>query len=114
MLFLMLVKASRAGKQPSEALEEAMAVYNRELVAAGVRVMAKWLHPDSEGLRVSFPQPGKPPVVTRGPFASDDVVAGFFLLEVRSKEEATAWALRAPDPLGFGEGRYELRQVTEG
>lgn len=113
MLFMMLVKASRAGNHPSEALEEAMDNYNADLVAAGVRVMAKGLHPDSEGIRISFPKPGEKPVVTEGPFASDDVVAGFFLIDVKSREEAMEWAMRAPDPMGHGEGQVELRQVFE-
>jgi hypothetical protein len=111
MLFMMLVKGSKAEHQPDAALEEAMDRYNEELVAAGVRIMAKGLHPDSEGIRVSYPRPGEAPVVTHGPFGSDDPVAGFFLIDVKSKEEAVAWAVRVPDPIGHGEGQVELRQV---
>lgn len=111
MLFMMLVKGSKVGNQPDASLEEAMDKYNEELVAAGVRVMAKGLHPDSEGIRVSYPKPGEAPVVTEGPFGSNDPVAGFFLIDVKSREEAVAWAVKAPDPIGHGEGQIELRQV---
>lgn len=113
MLFILLVKASKTGNRPSAALEEAMSKYNDDLVAAGVRVMAKGLHPDSEGMRISFPRPGEKPVVTEGPFASDDLVAGFILIDVKSREEAVKWAMRMPDPMGCGEGQIELRQLYE-
>ncbi|MFD2329473.1 YciI family protein [Cohnella sp. GCM10020058] len=117
MLFMLIVKASHnseAGKLPSAELREAMSKYNDELTNAGVRVMAKGLHPSSNGLRISFPKPGEEPVVTEGPFAaSPDLVAGFFLIDVQSKEEAVHWAKRMPDPQGHGEGQIELRQVFE-
>ncbi|MNV91593.1 YCII-related domain protein [compost metagenome] len=75
--------------------------------------MAKGLHPSSNGMRISFPEGGAP-VVMEGPFgATEDVVAGFILIEVKSKEEAVRWAMRMPDPQGFGEGQIELRQVFE-
>lgn len=117
MLFMLIVKASHnseAGKLPSAQLREAMSRYNEELIEAGVRIMAKGLHPSSNGLRISFPKPGEEPVVTEGPFAaSPDLVAGFFLIDVKSKEEAVRWAKRMPDPQGHGEGQIELRQVFE-
>ncbi len=117
MLFMLIVKASansEAGQLPSPELREAMTRYNEELVKAGVRVMAKGLHPSSNGMRISFPEPGGAPVVMEGPFgATEDVVAGFILIEVKSKEEAVRWAMRMPDPQGFGEGQIELRQVFE-
>ncbi|MEK0313334.1 YciI family protein [Cohnella sp. 56] len=115
MLFMLIVKASKnseAGNLPSPALMDAMSKYNEELAAAGVRVLAKGLHPSSNGIRISFPNPGEEPVVTEGPFTeSNDLVAGFILIEVKSREEAIAWAMRMPDPQGYGEGRIELRQV---
>ncbi|PFA69730.1 hypothetical protein CN378_02880 [Bacillus sp. AFS015802] len=116
MLFMMIVKASRnseAGNLPSPELMEAMTKYNEDLVEAGVRVMAKGLHPSSNGIRVSYPEPGGEPVVTEGPFEVEELVAGFFLIDVKSREEAIEWAMRVPDPQGYGEGQVELRQVFE-
>lgn len=117
MLFMMIVKASKnseAGNLPSPELMEAMTKYNEELVKAGVRVMAKGLHPSSNGIRLSYPEAEGKPVVTEGPFTdSNDLVAGFFLIDVKSREEAIQWAMRMPDPQGHGEGQVELRQVFE-
>lgn len=117
MLFMILVKASKnseAGKLPSESLRNAMSKYNEALLESGVRVMAKGLHPSSEGIRISYPVAGDEPVVTKGPFENtNEVVAGFFLIDVKSKEEAVEWAMKVPDPQGFGEGQVELRQVFE-
>ncbi len=91
---------------------EAMTKFNEDLVKAGVRVMAKGLHPSSNGIRLSFPIPGEKPVVSEGPFTeSQDLIAGFILIEVESKEEAVEWAMQMPDPQGYGEGQIELRQV---
>ena len=115
MLFMLIVKASKnseEGNLPEQELREAMDKYNEELLQAGVRVMAKGLHPSSNGLRISYPKPGEEPIVTHGPFAeSTDIVAGFILIDVNSKEEAIDWAMRMPDPQGHGEGQIELRQV---
>ncbi|SFB04721.1 Uncharacterized conserved protein [Cohnella sp. OV330] len=117
MLFMLIVKASRnseAGGLPSAGLREAMSRYNEELIKAGVRIMAKGLHPSSNGMRLLFPHPGGQPLVTEGPFSEpEDVIAGFILIDVKSKEEAVEWAMRMPDPQGDGEGRIELRQVFE-
>ncbi|HET7627678.1 MAG TPA: YciI family protein [Bacillales bacterium] len=117
MLFMLVVKASKhseAGEMPSLELQEAMDQYNEELMEAGVRVMAKGLHPSSNGLRISYPKPGEEPVVTEGPFSpTNELIAGFFLLEVKSREEAIDWAMRCPDPMGRGEGQVELRQVFD-
>lgn len=115
MLFMMIVKAtknSEAGKLPSPELIEAMTKYNEELVKAGVRVAAKGLHPSSNGIRLSFPKAGDKPVVTDGPFKeTKELIAGFILIDVESREEALDWAMRMPDPQGHGEGQIELRQV---
>lgn len=117
MLFMLIVKASRnseAGNLPDPELIEAMTKFNKELVRAGVRVMAKGLHPSSNGMRISFPRPGEEPVVEDGPFwEPQDLIAGFILIDVRSREEAIEWAMRMPDPQGYGEGQIELRQVFE-
>ena len=115
MLFMLIVKASKnseTGNRPNSKLNDAMTKYNEELVKEGVRVMAKGLHPSSEGIRISYLKEGEKPVVTEGPFTeTKDVIAGFILIEVNSKEEAVKWALKMPDPQGFGEGQIELRQV---
>ena len=114
MLFMLIVKASQnseGANLPDPELMEAMDKYNKELVKAGVRVMAKGLHPSSNGLRITFPKSGEK-VVTEGPFTeSKDLVAGFILIDVESREEAVEWAMRMPDPQGHGEGQIELRQV---
>lgn len=116
-MYMLIVKASKnseAGKLPSAELIEAMTKYNEELVKAGVRVAAKGLHPSSNGIRFSFPKPGEKPVVTDGPFTeSKEIIAGFILIDVKSREEAIEWAMRMPDPQGDGEGQIELRQVFE-
>ena len=117
MLFMVIVKASKnseAGNLPGEELREAMSSYNEELEKAGVRVMAKGLHPSSNGMRISYPEPGGKPVVTEGPFSeTNELIAGFILIDVKSREEAIEWAMRMPDPQGHGEGQIELRQVFE-
>ncbi|WP_082232798.1 YciI family protein [Halobacillus massiliensis] len=117
MLFMLIVKASKnseAGNLPSQELREAMSRYNEELVNAGVRVAAKGLHPSLNGIRLSFPNPGEKPVITDGPFTeSKELIAGFILIDVKSREEAIEWAMRMPDPQGHGEGQIEVRQVFE-
>jgi len=117
MLFMLIVKASlnsENANRPKPGLEEAMDRYNEALVEAKVRVMAKGLHPSSEGIRLSYPQHNGKPVITEGPFPNpQDIIAGFFLIDVKSKEEALEWAMKLPDPQGDGEGHAELRQVFE-
>lgn len=115
MLFMLIVKASKnseGGNLPSPELMEAMDKYNEELDKAGVRVMAKGLHPSTNGIRISFPKTGENPVVTDGPFPeTKELIAGFILIDVNTREEAIEWAMRMPDPQGQGEGQIELRQV---
>ncbi len=117
MLFMLIVKASKnseAGKLPSTELMKEMDKYNEDLVEAGVKVMAKGLYPSLNGLRISYLKPGEKPVVTEGPFSdTKELIAGFFLIDVKSRDEAVEWAMRAPDPQGYGEGQIELRQVFE-
>lgn len=115
MLFVLIVKASKnseEGNAPNFELMDAMKKYNEDIVRAGIRVMAKGLHPSSEGIRISYLEEGKKPVITEGPFIEyKDIIAGFILIEVNSKEEAIKWAMKMPDPQGFGQGQIELRQV---
>lgn len=117
MRFMLIVKATRDSEAgtvaPSQELIDAMHAYNEEMVKAGVLVDGGGLHPSSTGMRISFPGGGKPKVVTDGPFAeTKELIAGYWLLEVKSREEAVEWAMRAPDPHGGGgEGQIELRQL---
>lgn len=115
MLYMLVVygsKTSDARKSPQEGLMQAMDDYNDALVEAGVRVMAKGLHPTSEAIRYAFKKPGEKPEVTHGPFEdSPNHISGFILIDVNSKEEAVSWASKMPDPIGYGEGLIELRQV---
>ena len=112
MRFMILVKAtknSEAGVMPSQELLAAMGKYNEELVKAGVMLAGEGLHPSSKGARVKF-QGGKT-TVTDGPFAeAKELVAGFWLWQVKSKEEAIEWLKRAPFD---GGAEIELRQVFD-
>ena len=115
MLFMLIVKASKnseGANLPNPKLMDQMTQFNKDLIKAGVRVMAKGLHPSSNGLRISYLEEGEKPIVTEGPFPDTrELIAGFILIDVKSKEEAVEWALKMPDPQGFGEGQIELRQV---
>jgi hypothetical protein len=117
MKFMMIVKAtsdSEAGAPPSPELLDAMLRYNEELARAGVLLAAEGLQPSAGGIRISYPEPGGKPKVADGPFAeSKEIIAGFTLIEVKSREEAIEWAMRMPDPHGGGQGQIELRQVFE-
>lgn len=113
MRFMVIVKANQdteAGVMPSEQLLAAMGKYNEELVKAGVMLAGEGLHPSSKGVRVAFGADGKRTVVD-GPFAeTKELIAGFWLWQVRSREEAIEWIKRAP----FEDGEViEIRQVFE-
>ena len=114
MRFMIIVKAdakSEAGEMPSERLLTEMGKYNEELVKAGVLLAGEGLHPSSKGARVRFS--GTKRTVVDGPFAeTKDLIAGFWLIEVSSKEEAIEWVKRIPNPDG-GESEVEIRQVFE-
>src|SRR3954462_15877159 len=100
-----------AGVMPSEDLLTAMNAYNEELVKAGVMLAGEGLHPSSKGARVKFS--GKNRTVVDGPFAeTKELIAGFWLIQVKSKEEAIEWVKRCPNPLD-GEAEIEIRQVFE-
>jgi len=112
MRFMMLVKAnedSEAGVLPSKELVAAMGKFNEEMVKAGVLLAAEGLHASSKGVRVTFS--GRKRTVTDGPFTeTKELLAGFWLIQVKSKEEAIAWASRVP----FADGEVvEVRQVFE-
>lgn len=110
MKFMVIVKAtpeSEAGKMPSEDLLTRMGAYNQQLVAAGVMLAGEGLHPSAKGVRVRFS--GAERIVIPGPFpANGDLVSGFWLWNVSSREEAIEWLKRAP----FDDGaELEVRQV---
>jgi hypothetical protein len=117
MKFMMIVKASKdseAGVMPSEALLNAMAKYNEELMKAGVLLDLAGLQPSSKGTRLKFSS-GKRTIVD-GPFAeTKELIAGYWIIQVKSREEALEWAKRAPAPHEgkSGEGEIELRQFFE-
>ena len=116
MRFMMIVKAnkdSEAGKMPSEELLSAMGKYNEELLKAGVLLDLAGLQPSSKGSRIRF-SGGKRTVVD-GPFTeSKELIAGYWIIQVKSREEALEWAKRAPSPHGEGrEGEIEVRQFFE-
>jgi hypothetical protein len=112
MKFMMIVKAnqeSEAGKMPNQELIAAMGKYNEELMKAGALVDLAGLQPSSKGFRVKFSQ-GKRTIVD-GPFTeTKELVAGFWIIDVKSREEALSWAKRIPEPFGEGqEGVVEVR-----
>ncbi len=114
MRFMILVKAtkdSEAGVMPSQELLAAMGRYNEELVNAGIMLAAEGLHPSSRGVRVRFS--GKERTVIEGPFANaNELVAGFWLWQVKSREEAIEWVKRCPNPMPQ-DSEIEIRQVFE-
>ena len=114
MRFMMIVKASKdseAGKLPSEELLSAMGKYNEELMKAGVLLDLAGLHPSSKGARIKFS--GSKKTVVDGPFAeSKELIAGYWIIQVKSREEAIEWAKRAPNP-HEQDGEVEIRQFFE-
>jgi hypothetical protein len=114
MRFMVLVKADKnteAGVLPDEKLLAEMGKYNEELVKAGVLLAGEGLHPSSKGARVKFS--GGERTVIDGPFTeAKELVAGFWLFQVKSKEEAIEWVKRCPNPTGT-EAEIEIRQVFE-
>jgi hypothetical protein len=114
MRFIVMIKAnadSEAGVMPSEQLLAEMMQFNEELVKAGVMLAGEGLHPSSKGVRVKFS--GDKRTVVDGPFAeTKELIAGYWLWQVKSKEEAIEWAKRIPNPMGE-ESEVELRQVFE-
>jgi hypothetical protein len=115
MRFMVIVKAtknSEAGVMPSTEMLEAMGKYNEELIKAGVMLAGEGLQPSSKGARIRFS--GDKRTVIDGPFAeTKELIAGFWLWEVKSKEEAIEWAKRCPNPMPGEDSELELRQVFE-
>ena len=116
MRFMMIVKAnkeSEAGVLPSRELVEAMGKFNEEMAQAGVLLAGEGLHASSRGARVRF-SGGKTTVID-GPFAeTKELIAGFWMIQVNSRDEAIQWALRCPAPHGeHQEAELEIRQVFE-
>jgi hypothetical protein len=114
MRFMVMIRADKdteAGVMPSEQLLTEMGKYNEELVKAGVMLAGEGLQPSSKGARVKFS--GKNRTVIDGPFAeTKELIAGFWLIQAKSKEEAIEWVKRCPNPLE-GEAEIEIRQVFE-
>ena len=116
MRFMMIVKAtkdSEAGVMPSEEMISAMTKYNEELAKAGVLLDLTGLHPSSKGARVRFS--GAKRTVIDGPFPeTKELIAGYWLIQVKSKQDAIEWAKRAPNPYGEGgEGYIEILDVDQ-
>ncbi len=115
MRFMIIVKASKdseAGKLPSEELLAAMGKYNEELVDAGILLGGEGLQPSSQGARVRFS--GDQRIVTDGPFTeTKELIAGYWLWQVKSKEEAIEWVKRCPNPMPGTEAEIEIRPVFE-
>jgi hypothetical protein len=119
MRFMMIVKAnqeSEAGAMPDEKILAAMGAYNQELASAGVLLDLSGLAPSSQGVRVRFAKGGKR-AVSDGPFAeTKELIAGYWLIQVKSREEAIEWAKRIPfeaDPRTGAEPEVELRRLFE-
>ena len=114
MRFMVMVRAteeSEAGEMPSTELLDAMGKYNEELVKAGVMLAGEGLQPSSKGARIRFS--GKNRKVVDGPFAeTKELIAGFWIWQVRSLEEAIEWVKRCPNPM-TGPSEIEIRQVFE-
>jgi hypothetical protein len=114
MRVMVLVKAteeSEAGEMPSQELLEQMTAYNEELVKAGVMLAGEGLHPSSKGARVAFS--GSERKVIDGPFAeTKELLAGYWVWQVKSMDEAIEWAKRIPNPTGE-ESVVEIRPVAE-
>jgi hypothetical protein len=116
MRFMIIVKAtamSESGAMPEESLMAAMGTYHEELAKAGVLLDATGLQPSSKGWRIRYSQGQR--TVIDGPFAeSKELIAGYTLIQVRSREEAMEWARRFPAPFGeHADGEIEVRQLFE-
>src|SRR5512132_1060906 len=115
MRFMILVKASKdseAGVLPSAELLTAMGKYNEELIKAGIMLAGEGLQSSAKGARVRFS--GSKRTVIDGPFAeTKELIAGFWIWQVKSKEEAIEWVKRCPNPHPGGESEIEIRQLFE-
>ena len=114
MRFMVIVKAtkdSEAGVMPTEELLTAMTKYNEDLAKAGIMLAGEGLHPSSKGARVRFS--GQKRDVIDGPFAeTKELIAGYWIWQVRSREEAIEWVKRCPNPMP-GDSEIEIRQIFD-
>jgi hypothetical protein len=115
MRFVVMVKAtkdSEAGVLPKQEMLAQMGAYNEQLVKAGVMLAGEGLQPSSKGARVRFS--GKNRTVIDGPFAeTKELIAGFWILQTKTKEECIEWVKRCPNPFPEGESEIEIRQIFE-
>ncbi|MBI5542424.1 MAG: YciI family protein, partial [Deltaproteobacteria bacterium] len=115
MRFMMLVKAdkgSESGALPDEKLISEMLKFNEEMARAGVLLAGEGLQPSSKGVRVKLS--GGKRTVTSGPFGhTEELLAGYWMIQVKSLQEAIDWAMRCPNPTPGGEPEIEIRQVFE-
>ena len=112
MVMVKATKDSEAGVMPSEQLLADMGRFNEELVKAGIMLAGEGLQPSSKGARVRFS--GDKRIVTDGPFAeTKELIAGFWIWRVKSKQEAIDWVKRCPDPMPGEEAEIEIRQLFE-
>ena len=111
MVIVKATKESEASKMPKQELLTAMGHFNEQLVKAGVMLAGEGLHPSSRGKRVHFS--GSKRTVVDGPFAeTKELIAGFWIIQVKSIEEAVEWVKRCPNPME-GESEIEIRQVFD-
>lgn len=114
MRFMIIVKAtqdSEAGIMPSEEMLTAMGAYNEQLVKAGIMLAGDGLHPSSKGARIRFS--GAKRAVVDGPFAeTKELIAGFWIWQCKSMEEAVEWVKRCPNPM-LGDSEIEIRRIFE-
>ena len=111
MVFVKASEASEAGEMPSEEMLTDMGNFNEELVKAGVMLGGDGLHPSSNGARIEFD--GEERTVVDGPFAeTKELIAGYWIIQAKSREEAIEWMRRCPNPTGE-RGQIEIRQVFE-
>jgi len=111
LVFVKASKESEAGQMPDTKILAEMGKYNEELVKAGIMLAGEGLHPSAKGKRIRFS--GKDRTVIDGPFAeTKELIAGFWLWKVKSKEEAIEWVRRCPNPMP-GDSEIEIRQVFE-
>ncbi len=117
MRFMVMVRAtkdSESGMLPDEKLLADMGKFNEELAKAGVMLAGEGLHPSSKGARVRFPASGTKRIVIDGPFAeTKELIAGYWVWQVKSKEEAIEWVKRSPNPFPGKESEIEIRQLFE-
>lgn len=115
MRFMLLVRAtklSEAGEPPSEELLAEMGRFNDEMMKAGVLLAGEGLQPSSKGARVRFS--GSSRTVIDGPFAETrELIAGFWMIQVKSRQEAIDWVKRSPNPFPEGDSEIEIRQIFE-